>query len=153
MLSDLPFELRTLGQLLLALVLGFAIGWERESAGKWAGLRTHLLLIAASVLFVRLGIVLISSFDDQTKTELLRSDPIRILEALVTGIAFIGAGTIFRDRSRLQMRGLTTAASLLTTGAIGVAVALNQIVIAIGSTLIALVILRTLHRFENKQLD
>jgi putative Mg2+ transporter-C (MgtC) family protein len=80
----------------------------------------------------------------------LRTDPVRIIEAIVTGIAFLGAGTIFRDREGSKMRGLTTAASLLITAPIGVAVAINRYVLAVGITLLALFVLRILMKFEPK---
>lgn len=145
MTPEIITELQTLAQIAVAIVLGGAVGWERETAGKWAGLRTHSLVAAAAVLFVQVGSILATS--TAIAGEHLRADPIRILEALVTGIAFLGAGTIFRDTED-KMRGLTTAASLLATGAIGTAVAVDRYVIAVGSTILALFVLRALKHLE-----
>lgn len=80
------------------------------------------------------------------------SDPIRIVEAIVTGISFLGAGTIFRrDRSE-QVEGLTTAATILLCAAVGISVALRQFVLAVGVTLLALFVLRGLTAIEKRLL-
>jgi putative Mg2+ transporter-C (MgtC) family protein len=71
-----------------------------------------------------------------------------MIEAIVTGIAFLGAGTIFRDPDASKMRGLTTAASLLIVVPIGISVAVNRYVLAVGITLLALVVLRALTKLE-----
>jgi putative Mg2+ transporter-C (MgtC) family protein len=80
----------------------------------------------------------------------VQSDPLRIVEAVVTGVSFIGAGMIFRHREGDQVEGLTTAASLLFTGAIGAAVGLWQPVLAVGATLLALLALRVLMGWEQR---
>ena len=84
-------------------------------------------------------------FSDQT----LRTDPVRILEAIVTGIAFLGAGTVFRDPDASKMKGLTTAATMLVIAPVGVAVALDRYVLATGVTLLALFVLRTMAWLES----
>ncbi|MHC1768112.1 MAG: MgtC/SapB family protein [Verrucomicrobiia bacterium] len=141
-------ELRVLGQALVALFLGGVVGWERETAGKWAGLRTHMLICLAAMLFVKMGEFLIVNGQEKFHHEVLRTDPIRIVEAIVTGIAFIGAGTIFRDADRNVARGLTTAASMLVVGPIGVAVAAERYVLAVGATVLVFIVLRGLNWFE-----
>lgn len=141
-------EFHVLGQALIALVLGGIVGWERETAGKWAGLRTHMLVCLASMAFVRVGQFLILECQESLSAETLRADPVRLTEAIVTGVAFIGAGTVFRDRHRNVARGLTTAASLLTVAPIGVAVAVEKYVFATGLTLILYFVLRVLGRLE-----
>lgn len=146
-------EGKTLLLAALALLLGGAVGWEREASGKWAGLRTHMLVCLASALFVRLGFTLVSEWNDAFGADLVRADPNRILEAVVTGIAFLGAGTIFRDRSGNKALGLTNAASLLTTGTVGVAVALESYVLAVGVTLLILIVLRIVAHIEERTLD
>ena len=70
------------------------------------------------------------------------ADPIRIVEAIVTGISLLGAGTIFRRDQSEQVQGLTTAASILLCAAVGISIALRQFVLAVGVTLLALVVLR-----------
>lgn len=141
-------ELYILFQSLIALVLGGLLGWERESAGKWAGLRTHMLVCLSAMMFVRVGQFLIADSQHDLDPNTLRTDPVRIIEAIVTGIAFLGAGTVFRDPDAAKARGLTTAASLLMVAPIGVAVAIERYVLAVGATLLALFVLRVMLRFE-----
>ncbi|NDJ78514.1 MAG: MgtC/SapB family protein [Chloroflexi bacterium] len=130
--------------------LGAAIGLERELVGKPAGLRTHMLVAGAAALFVALGSVIIEHFKDVVGDDLVRSDPVRIMQAIVTGVSFLGAGTILRDRSRNQIEGLTTAASLLFAAAVGGSVALAQFIVAIGGTVLVLITLRGLGIVEEK---
>jgi len=78
----------------------------------------------------------------------MRADPIHIIAAVATGVSFLGAGSIFRDSTHEKARGLTTAASLLMTACIGIAVAIDRYIIAVGVTLLALFVLHTLHRLE-----
>ena len=89
------------------------------------------------------------SFGSHPNSQIIRSDSVRIIEAVITGISFLGAGTIFRDR-RSHVTGLTTAASLLFSGGIGVAIALRQWIIAVGATLLVLLVLRVLNWVENR---
>ena len=125
----------------LAMLLGAAIGLEREIEDKPAGLRTHMLVAGAAALLVALGDVMIKHFDMALGSELVRSDPIRIIQAVITGVSFLGAGTIIRSSTR-QVEGLTTAASILFATAVGVCVALSQLVLAVGATVLVLVTLR-----------
>jgi putative Mg2+ transporter-C (MgtC) family protein len=143
-------ELLILLQALMAIALGGIMGWEREAAGKWAGFRTHMLVCLSAMLFVRLGLALIGDAAARFPTGALRADPTRTIEALAVGISFIGAGTIFRDRSGTAMQGLTTAAGLLAAASIGIAVAINRYMVACGITLICLFILRMLGRVEKR---
>lgn len=143
-----PNDWLTLGRLLVAVVLGGLIGYEREIADKPAGLRTHMLVAAAATLLISLGRVLVESYSGQ---EYLRSDPVRLIEAIIVGISFLGAGTIFRARDDGQpVKGLTTAASILFTAVVGIAVALEQFVIAVGATTTVLLITAGLGRLETR---
>jgi putative Mg2+ transporter-C (MgtC) family protein len=144
-------ELYVLFQAVVALTLGGLVGWEREAAGKWAGLRTHMMVCLAAMLFVKIGYFLMSDarMDPEAHSS-LQTDPLRIIEAIVTGVAFLGAGTIFRDLDAHRARGLTTAASLLTIAPIGIAVALDRYILAVGVTLIALFVLNIMRRFEGR---
>lgn len=144
---DVFGQLVTLGKVVLAMILGAIIGMERERAEKPAGLRTHMLVAATAALLVGLADVLAGRFTAEAYSEYLRSDPIRIVEAIVTGVSFLGAGTIFRRQDN-AVEGLTTAASILTVSAIGIAVALDQYVLAVGVTTICYVTLRLLNRLE-----
>ena len=150
LLATAATDLGVLAQSLLALVLGGAIGLERETAGKRAGLRTNMLVCLGAFLFVRVGVLMVAPFDVAMEDGSLRTDPLRLVEAVATGIAFIGAGMIFRDRERDGMRGFTTAATLLTVAPIGIAVAIGHYVLAAGVTALVVVILRLLHRLEHR---
>lgn len=140
-------ELHILFQTLVAIVLGGLVGWEREAAGKWAGLRTQMLVCLATTLFVRLGQLLISESAEEVSPASIRADPVHIIAAIATGISFLGAGAIFRDRSG-KSRGMTTAAGLLVTASIGIAIAMDHYIVACGVTLICLFVLHTLRRLE-----
>ncbi|MBK8901643.1 MAG: MgtC/SapB family protein [Anaerolineaceae bacterium] len=133
-------QLQILGEIVLAMVLGGIIGFEREAADKPAGLRTHMLVAGSAAMLTGLGGVMVTQLGiDQS---VINADPIRIIEAVITGITFLGAGTIIRHRgSENKIEGLTTAASLLLAAALGVAVALEQFVLAVGATAIVLLIL------------
>lgn len=143
----LQFEI--IGEVALAMLLGGVIGFEREVADKPAGFRTQMLVAGAAALLVGLADAMLNRFalDSSLQTT---SDPIRIVEAIVTGISFLGAGTIFRRSSSEQVQGLTTAASILLCAAIGISVALRQFVLAVGVTLLALVVLRGLTGVEKR---
>jgi putative Mg2+ transporter-C (MgtC) family protein len=136
-------QLQILGLTIVAMILGGAIGFERETADKPAGLRTHMLVAGSAALLTGLGRVLVPQFG--VDEAFIRVDPIRIIEAVITGVAFLGAGTIIRHREKEnEVEGLTTAASLLLVSALGIGVALSQWILTIGITLIVLVILRVL---------
>lgn len=144
------------GEILLsvafAAVLGGIIGAEREAADKPAGLRTHALLAIAACLLTQMADILIDHFATESAPSLLRADPIRVVEAIVTGTAFLGAGTIFRERGG-GIEGLTTAASLLVVAAIGIAVALEQLVTACGGTVLVLIVLRVAMYLKERAAD
>jgi putative Mg2+ transporter-C (MgtC) family protein len=128
--------------LLLAMVLGGVIGWEREAADKPAGLRTHMLIAGGAALLVALSNILVTSFGAEQGSSLIRSDPVRIIEAVITAAAFLGAGTIIRRANEGEVHGLTTAASLLFTAGVGVSVAVSQYLLAVGATILVLITLR-----------
>lgn len=142
-------QLYLLGEMLLAMILGGLIGYEREAADKPAGLRTHMLVAGAAALLTGLGHVLVVQFG--VEETFIRSDPIRIIEAIITGIAFLGAGTIVRHRGENEVEGLTTAASLLMAAAVGISVALQEFILAGGATVLVLVTLRGLKLIEKKK--
>lgn len=109
----------------VAAGLGAAVGLERQIAGKPAGLRTHMLVAAAAAFFVVLGFSTVESFREETGVA-IRADPIRILQAIVIGVSFLGTGTILQDRTTGRVEGLTTAAAILLTASIGAAVPLGH---------------------------
>lgn len=135
-------DLHILLYALIALVLGGAIGYERETAGKGAGLRTNMLVCFAAYLFTCIGTMMTGDASSILDSEIIRADPVRIIQAMVIGISFIGAGVIMRRAETDRIQGLTTAATLLVVAPIGVFVALEHIVLAVGATVLTLLVLR-----------
>ena len=121
-------------RLLLATFLGAVIGFEREYHAKEAGVRTHLLVALGSCLFM---IISVYGFDFMLDHDHVSFDPSRIASQVVTGIGFIGAGTIILQKQ--MVRGLTTAAGLWVTAAIGLACGNGMYIIAAVTTVIVLV--------------
>lgn len=135
---DITAEFITLGKLMLAMLLGGVIGFERELADRPAGLRTHMLVAATATLLVVLARRLVLGFSPQA---LVTHDPVRVIEAIIVGISFLGAGTIFRSKDGGEpVQGLTTAASVLFTAVLGIGVALDEYVLVIGAAIIILFI-------------
>lgn len=137
-------DLRELGwvliRLLVALGLGALIGYQRERVGKAAGLRTHMLVAMGSALFV------ISALAFDMEKDALS----RVIQGLVTGIGFLGAGAILKIQEDKEIRGLTTAAGIWMTAAAGIAIGLGQIVIGLAAGVLAWIVLAILNRFEPK---
>jgi putative Mg2+ transporter-C (MgtC) family protein len=128
-------------KVIFGIFLGSLIGLERELAAKPAGLRTHMLVAGASALLVLLGDIMINQYGDGLLIEAVQADPIRIMEAIITGISFLGAGTIIFRNHEESVEGLTTAASILFAAAIGIAVALDQYTLASILTVVVIAIL------------
>ncbi|MGF1452227.1 MAG: MgtC/SapB family protein [Opitutales bacterium] len=114
--------------------LGAVIGWERESAAKPAGLRTHMTVCGACCLFVILARAFVPFFITvaEIHEEPFAIDPIRTLQAIVIGVSFIGAGTILKAPQEDRVYFLTTAASVLVSAGVGMAVALRLYLAAMG---------------------
>jgi len=144
------FQWQVVGKVAFSIFLGGLIGLEREWAAKPAGFRTHMLIAGAATLFVILGDVMIQQFAQRAIPETLQTDPIRIMEAVITGISFLGAGTIiFKDQID-TVEGLTTAASILFVAGIGMAVALNLYILSFLLTTMVILILLVLGFVQNK---
>lgn len=136
-----PFELKAILQIVLSAILGGVIGAERESSGKSAGFRTHILVAVASTVFT-----IISKYNflgDGGQS----FDPSRIAGQVVVGIGFIGAGAIMFEKHKVS--GLTTAASLWTVAAMGMLVAVELYTIGIFLALFSLTILYTFRWVED----
>lgn len=138
-------EVYPLLRIVMATALAAVVGWERERAERPAGLRTHMTVALAASLFTCLADRIA---DSSSGMDWIRIDPTRVLDAVVTGVSFLGAGTIFSARRGATIKGLTTAASLLATAAIGVATALGSYLLAIGCTAILMIVLGALRRLE-----
>ena len=123
----------------IAAVLGALIGWERDSAGKSAGRRTMALVGASAASVVAVGAVLDINANF--------GDPTRAMHAVITGIGFLGAGLIVTNRGG-GTQGVTTAATVFATAAMGVAVGLGFQVAGLGLSVIIVVILRSTQVFQ-----
>ena len=130
-LPDLAEATRIVVRLLVAAVLGGILGWEREHAGKSAGVRTHMLVAMGAALFVLMA----------QQTGMDEAGLSRVLQGIVAGVGFLGAGTILKRETENQVHGLTTAAGIWLTAAIGVAAGMGREATAVLSALLALVVL------------
>ena len=125
-------------RLIAATLLGAAIGIQRERVGKPAGLRTHVLVTLGTCVFVLAGSGYGMSSDGLS----------RVIQGIVTGIGFIGAGSILKLNEERDIQGLTTAAGVWMAAAIGVAVGLGALGLALLSTIMTLIILTLVGKFE-----
>jgi putative Mg2+ transporter-C (MgtC) family protein len=133
-----------LGRLVVAALLAGVLGWERERAGKSAGLRTHMLVGIAAALYT--GLAEVASVELGAG----RSDPVRAIQAVAMGIGFLGGGIIFVNRND-RVEGLTTAASIWATAAMGVAAGLGHFRLATGVTMVLAIVLHVLARFDRSE--
>ena len=135
-------EMEFLWRLLAATAMGAAIGIEREYHAKEAGIRTHLLVALGSCLFMILSAYGFDAFLAKDHTSF---DPSRIASQVVTGIGFIGAGTIILQKQ--VVRGLTTAAGIWITAGIGLAIGTGMVFIALTVTAVICVLQNLIYRF------
>lgn len=144
-LHEYSYYIDILIRVALSVVLGFAIGLERELTSKFAGLRTHILVCLGSCVFTILSIFVFPTFAAEGDPQAY-GDPARIAAQILTGIGFIGGGTVLRQGPTVF--GLTTAATLWTTASIGMAVGTGQGVLAIIATVLTLVVLILVRKIE-----
>jgi putative Mg2+ transporter-C (MgtC) family protein len=137
---DLVQFVRVSVRLVAAVLLGALLGVEREREGKAAGLRTHMLVALGAALFI------IAPAEGGMEI----ADLSRVFQGVATGIGFVGAGTILKLTERQEIRGLTTAASLWLTAAVGMAVGAGLLWIPVMGALLAYLILSVLGRFERR---
>ena len=128
---DLAQATRIVVRLTLAALLGGLLGLERENKGKAAGVRTHMLVAMGAALFVLVA----------QQAGISPADNSRVLQGVIAGVGFLGAGTILKGDAEGQVKGLTTAAGIWLTAAIGVAAGLGREATAVISTMLALVVL------------
>lgn len=134
--------------LLVAVLLGGIVGFEREAWQKPAGLRTHMMVALGAAAFTRLALALVGDIPPAPGTA-TDGDPARIVMGIATGIGFLGAGTIIQARG--EVRGITTAAGIWVVGAIGACCGAGQYAIAVVSVILATVILAVLYRLEPRR--
>jgi putative Mg2+ transporter-C (MgtC) family protein len=128
-------------RLVATIIVGGLIGFQRETAGKQAGLRTHILVALGSTAFV-LGALGAGMHEDAVS---------RIIQGIITGIGFIGAGTILKQETRVK--GLTTSAGVWTTCAVGVVIGLGELGVALIAAVLVLIVLTLVARFEARYID
>ena len=133
-------------RLSVAIVVGALVGFDREMSRKPAGLRTHILISLAAAVFTIITFELHAAV--ASRQGIAGSDPIRIIEAVTAGVAFLAAGAIIRSRG--SVRGLTTGANMWLAGALGVACGSGYYAIAGIATGFAIVVLVVLGRLERK---
>jgi putative Mg2+ transporter-C (MgtC) family protein len=124
-------------RLLAAVLCSGVVGWERESRQRPAGLRTHMMVGLGAASFTLMAVQMAGP----------AADPVRVVQGVVTGIGFLGAGAIMHSRGEVQ--GMTTAAGIWVVGGIGAACGLGSYVLAVVTLLLALVILTALKRLED----
>lgn len=131
-------ELDILLKVVVSICLGGLIGIERELSHKPAGIRTHMFVSGAATLVIMLSTLLIDQFS-QTYPN-VSADPVRVLEAIIVGISFIGAGTVLKSEKDHNVYYLTTAASILFAAGIGITVALERYGLAGALSLLVILI-------------
>lgn len=129
---------RVVIRLMMAVILGGLIGWNRERHGTAAGLRTHMMVALGAALFVLVP----------QQAGMVVADMSRVLQGVIAGIGFLGAGAIIKLGEKEQIKGLTTAAGIWATAAIGLAAGMGREGLALIATALALVILGVLPKLE-----
>ncbi len=146
---ELTQDVSILLRVAAAMLFGGVLGVEREMGKHAAGLRTHMLIAGAAALIVGLGDSVAEHFQQERYRDLLQVDPVRLIEAVVACVGFVAAGTILRGSREDQVSGLTTASSLIMAAAIGIAVGISKYVIAIGVSVLCVLVLAVMRRLEN----
>ncbi|WP_144640675.1 MgtC/SapB family protein [Bordetella genomosp. 13] len=139
--SDVPDAseaTRMVVRLMMAALLGGLLGYERERSGKSAGLRTHILVALGAALFVLAP----------QQAGMHINDLSRVMQGVIAGIGFLGAGAIIKFSDERRIRGLTTSAGIWLTAAIGITAGMGRETTAVFTTLLALFVLHVLHIFE-----
>ncbi|MBF6616811.1 MAG: MgtC/SapB family protein [Candidimonas sp.] len=140
--SDIPDAAeatRLVTRLAMAILLGAAIGYERELKGKSAGLRTHMLVSLGAAIFVLVPL----------QSGIEAADMSRVIQGVIAGIGFLGAGAIIKLSGDAEVKGLTTAASIWVAAGIGIAAGMGREATAVVTTLAALFILAIVRRYES----
>jgi putative Mg2+ transporter-C (MgtC) family protein len=139
-LPDAAETIRVMLRLVAALLAGGIIGFQREVSGKAAGLRTHMLVCAGTALFV------LAALEVGMQQDALS----RVIQGLATGIGFLGAGAILKVETSHQIKGLTTAAGIWMTAALGVTIGVGRLGTAAIGTVLAWVVLAMLIKLDKR---
>ena len=139
-LPDATQLARVIVRLIAAILLGAVVGYQREQAGKAAGLRTHILVALGTAL------VVVSAIGSGMSSEGIS----RVIQGLASGIGFIGAGAILKLSTTREIQGLTTAASIWMTAAIGAAVGLGNLGVAVLGTILTWIVLAAIGKIEGR---
>ncbi|MDR6992746.1 MgtC/SapB family protein [Luteimonas sp. 3794] len=142
-LPDVETTTTIVVRVLVAALLGGIVGWEREHKRRAAGLKTHILVSIGSALFVLAP--LLSGIDG--------GDVTRVMQGIVSGIGFLGAGAILKLDKGERVQGLTTAAGVWMTAAIGMAAGMGQEMVALATTVMALLVVGAVPRLQRKDLS
>ena len=142
--TEIPI-LDMLARLLVATGLALCLGLERELRGKPAGLRSHMLVSLGSSAFIIVGMSVLFATGEGDHAASI--DPNRVVEGVIGGIGFLGAGSIIRSGAHIE--GITTGASIWLAGAVGVAAGINNFPLAVMVTVLGLIIMVMLGRFEH----
>lgn len=143
-------ELEAVGAAAYAMLLGGVIGYERELKNRPAGFRTHMLVAGAAALLMAMSHLALQDPPAVHADVDLQSDPLRLVEAVISGVAFIGAGTIFARKHGEQIAGITTAASLLMVSVIGLIAGVGHFLLATAATILTLLVLTGLNLLERR---
>lgn len=133
---DIQFELTIVSKIIVSFLLGAFIGFDRERHGRDAGIRTYAAVCIGATLFTAIANHLVND----------AAAPSRIIANIITGVGFLGAGIIYRNNNSDISHGLTTAATVWCTSAVGVAVGLNMFIIAIVGAIALYFLLSLQHR-------
>lgn len=138
----MQIELDTIVKLVVAIVVGVLIGWERERSKRPAGLRTHVLVSLGACLFTIAALQVVGTQADALS---------RVIQGIATGVGFLGAGIIFHDKDERTV-GLTTAAEIWSLAAIGTLVGLGNFALALIAAVLILVVLVPFKWLERKEI-
>lgn len=139
-LLDLQAFTRVAARMIVALLLGAAIGWDRERRDSEAGLRTHMLVALGAALFVLVP----------AEAGMAPGDLSRVVQGIVSGIGFLGAGAVLKDSAVGRIHGLTTAATIWATAAIGIAAGMGREATALLATIFILIVLAALRQVSRR---
>jgi len=144
MMTDIPITTLAI-RLLLSLALAFIIGWEREVMRKPAGLRTNMLVALGATGFTLLTIQIFHAMTPEGAGRY--GDPLRIINGIMEGLGFLGAGSIIQSRGSVQ--GITTAATIWVVGSMGLACGIGNYYLALGITILAFLVFTALRSLES----